>query len=89
MLPVGQKTMLALASLAGVMTIGTLVYMLVAQPASLHRTRDGVAYFTPPVISPIDGRALNVERLAAYYKGNIAAGRRAVETRPVATGNRH
>ena len=89
MLPIGQKTMLALASLTGVMTIGTLVYMRGAPPASLQRTRDGVAYFTPPVINPIDGEALNVARLAAYYKGNVAAGRYAVEKRLVATGGRH
>ncbi len=88
MLPIGQKAMVALASLAGLMTIGALVYVLVAPPAYLHRTRDGVAYFTPPVIDPINGRALNVERLAAYYKGNDAAGRHAVEARPAAAGGR-
>ena len=88
MWPIGQKAMLALALLAGLMTIGTLVTILVAPPAFLHRTRDGVAYFTPPVINPIDGRALNVERLAAYYKGDVAAGRQAVEALPGATSGR-
>ncbi len=89
MLPIGQKTMVVLASLTGLMTIGTLVYMLVAPPAALHRTRDGVAYFTPPVINPIDGQSMNVARLAAYYKGNVAAGRQVVAIRPVATGGGH
>jgi hypothetical protein len=41
------------------------------------------------VRNPIDGEALNVARLAAYYKGNVAAGRYAVEKRLVATGGRH
>ncbi|MHB8252586.1 MAG: hypothetical protein ACYDEV_02520 [Acidiferrobacter sp.] len=72
--PVGHKQMLALAILAGLMTIGTLTYLVVAPPGYLHRTRDGVPYFTPPVINPVNGKALNVNRLAQYYKGNVAAG---------------
>jgi len=78
-LPVGQKQMLALAVLAGLMTVGTFVYFVVAPPPYLHRTRDGVPYFTPPVIDPVSGDALNVNRLAQYYKGNVAAGVFAVE----------
>jgi len=77
--PIGQKQMLALAILAGLMTIGTFTYLVVAPPGYLHRTRDGVPYFTPPVINPVDGGALNVNRLAQYYKGNEAAGAYAPE----------
>ena len=88
MLPIGQKQMLTLASLAGLMTVGTFVYFFVAPPAYLHRTRNGVAYFTPPVIDPVSGKPLNVDRLAAYYKGNVAAGVYAVEkTRAVKGGH--
>ena len=83
MLPVGQKQMLTLALLAGAMTIGTFAYILAMPPAYLHRTRDGVAYFTSPVINPVNGKPLNVDRLAQYYKGNVAAGVYAVQKPPI------
>ena len=89
MLPVGQRQMLTLALLAGVMTIGTFVYILAMPPAYLHRTRDGVAYFTPPVINPVNGKPLNVDRLAQYYKGNVAAGVYAVEKPAVVKSGGH
>lgn len=73
-MPRGQKQMLALALLAAIMTIGTLIYMLVAPPGYLHRTRNGVPYFTPPVINPAGGKPLNINRLAGYYKGNTLDG---------------
>ncbi|WP_298135681.1 hypothetical protein [Acidiferrobacter sp.] len=89
MLPAGQKQMLALALLAGVMTIGTFIYILATPPAYLHRTRDGVAYFTPPVIDPVNGKPLNVDRLAQYYKGNVSAGVYAVEKVPASKNGGH
>ena len=89
MLPVGQRQMLTLAVLVGVMTIGTFVYILAMPPAYLHRTRNGVAYFTPPVINPVNGKPLNVNRLAQYYKGNVAAGVYAVEKSAVAKTTGH
>ncbi len=71
---VGQKQMVMLAWVTGLMTAATLTYMLVRPPAYLHRTRTGVAYFTPPVINPAGGKPLNVNRLAEYYRGNNDAG---------------
>ncbi len=88
MLPIGQKQMLTWASLAGLMTVGVFIYFLVAPPAYLHRTQNGVPYFTPPVIDPVSGKPLNVNRLAAYYKGNIAAGVYAVEKTRAVKGGR-
>ncbi|HUW98291.1 MAG TPA: hypothetical protein VMV40_05530 [Acidiferrobacter sp.] len=70
----GQRQMLVMAILAGLMTIGTFVYLFAAPPGYLHKTSNGVPYFTPPVISPVNGKALDVNRLAQYYKGNEAAG---------------
>ncbi|MCL6555719.1 MAG: hypothetical protein K6T56_05075 [Burkholderiales bacterium] len=38
-------------------------------PASMKVTKDGVPYFTPPVIDPITGKPLPVETLVRHYKG--------------------
>ncbi len=72
--PAGQKQMFALALIAALMTVGTLAYMLAAPPGYLRRTRNGVPYFAPPVINPAGGRPLDVNRLAAYYRGHVRAG---------------
>ncbi|MDA8390921.1 MAG: hypothetical protein M0Z76_09375 [Gammaproteobacteria bacterium] len=73
-MPRGQKQMFVLALLATVMTVGTLIYMLAAPPGYLRRTHNGVPYFTPPVLNPAGGKPLDVNRLAAYYRGNTIAG---------------
>jgi hypothetical protein len=38
-------------------------------PASMKVTRDGVPYFTPPVIDPATGKPVPVEVLVRHYKG--------------------
>jgi hypothetical protein len=38
-------------------------------PASMKVTKDGVPYFTPPVINPITGKPLPVETLVRHHKG--------------------
>ncbi|MEJ5211478.1 MAG: hypothetical protein WHV61_08635 [Burkholderiales bacterium] len=38
-------------------------------PASMKVTRDGVPYFTPPVIDPTTGKPVTVEALVRHYKG--------------------
>lgn len=36
---------------------------------SMKVTRDGVPYFTPPVMDPATGQAVSVETLVRHYKG--------------------
>ncbi len=36
---------------------------------SMKVTRDGVPYFTPPVIDPATGQTVSVETLVRHYKG--------------------
>ncbi len=38
-------------------------------PASMKVNRDGVPYFTPPVIDPATGKPIPVEVLVRHYKG--------------------
>ena len=38
-------------------------------PQSMKVTRDGVPYFTPPVIDPGTGTQVSVETLIRHYKG--------------------
>ena len=64
----GQIQMVSLAALASLITVATFVYLGVSPPAYLRKTRDGVPYFTPPVIDPTSGKPLSVEMLVRRYK---------------------
>lgn len=79
-MPRGQKQMLTLALGAAVMTIGTLIYIFATPPGYLHKTRNGVPYFTPAVINPAGGPPLDVNRLVGYYKGHTIDGLYAATT---------
>lgn len=55
---------------AAVLVCGWGLYRVYAHPpASMKLTRDGVPYFTPPVIDPATGKAMPVETLVRHYKG--------------------
>jgi hypothetical protein len=64
-----QLQLLLISALAAAITIGSLGYILWAQPESLRMTRDGVPYFTPAVIHPDSGEAIPMEVLVEHYKG--------------------
>jgi hypothetical protein len=65
----GQLQMMIYSILIGLIGIGGLVYIFVAQPSYLHASRNGVPYFTPPVVNPNGGKPLNMDMLARHYKG--------------------
>lgn len=54
---------------AAVASIGGYFWMTVAPPADLKVTRDGVPYFSPPVLHPVTGEAIPLEKLVQHYKG--------------------
>lgn len=56
-------------ALAAVVAIGGYLWMTFAPPPGLKATKDGVPYFTPPVVHPISGEAIPVETLVRHYKG--------------------
>ncbi len=67
-----QMTFIALVGFAT--TVGSFVYLLAKPPAYLRATRDGVPFFTPPVINPVNGKSLNVNTLVRDYKGVAGPG---------------
>ena len=51
-------------------TLGGLAAMLIAPPASMRADRDGVRYFTPGVINPATGQAVDMSTLVRHYRGD-------------------
>ena len=66
---VGRLQMTIFAGLVATITVGALAYILVVQPEYLRKTRNGVPYFTPPVIHPETGEPMDLERLVEHYRG--------------------
>ncbi|MFN4148756.1 MAG: hypothetical protein ACK4E4_04315 [Rhodocyclaceae bacterium] len=58
-----------LVFLSAVVSIGGILWMTFAPPPGMKATKEGVPYFTPPVIHPITGEAVPVETLVRHYKG--------------------
>jgi hypothetical protein len=61
--------MRAFVVLSAIVSIGGYFWMTLSPPPGLQLTRDGVPYFTPPVIHPISGEVIPVETLVRHYKG--------------------
>lgn len=61
--------MVVFSILSAAISIGGLTYIFMDPPAYLHATRQGVPYFTPPVINPTDGKALDLNMLVRHYQG--------------------
>jgi hypothetical protein len=56
-------------AVAAVASVGGYLWMTLAPPPGLKATKDGVPYFTPPVIHPLSGQPIPVETLVRHYKG--------------------
>ncbi len=61
--------MVVFSTLSAAISIAGLAYIFLDSPAYLHATRQGVPYFTPPVINPADGKALDLNMLVRHYQG--------------------
>jgi hypothetical protein len=66
----GRLFMRVYAGIALAVTVVGLGAMLVAPPASTRFDSDGVAYFTPKVINPADGKAVDMNVLIRNYRGD-------------------
>ncbi|MDE2089684.1 MAG: hypothetical protein KGJ12_06665 [Gammaproteobacteria bacterium] len=73
-MPKGKIQMMFITLLGAVATVATFVYLFARPPAYLRETRDGVPYFTPPVVNPVSGKPLNVNTLVRHYKGSTGTG---------------
>jgi hypothetical protein len=58
-----------LVGLSAIASVGGFLWMTFAPPPGLKATKDGVPYFTPPVVHPVSGEAIPVETLVRHYKG--------------------
>ncbi|MDH3637741.1 MAG: hypothetical protein OES09_04680 [Gammaproteobacteria bacterium] len=65
----GRLQMTVFAMLVAMISVGVLAYIVIVQPAYLRETRNGVPYFTPPVIHPETGEPVDLERLVEHYRG--------------------
>jgi hypothetical protein len=55
--------------LVAFLSISVLIYVYSTPIESMRKTRNGVPYFTPPVINPETGKAISVDELVRHYKG--------------------
>ncbi|KAF0165927.1 MAG: hypothetical protein FD157_1103 [Rhodocyclaceae bacterium] len=58
-----------LVALSAIASVGGFLWMTFAPPSGMKTTRDGVPYFTPPVVHPVTGQPVSVETLVQHYKG--------------------
>lgn len=66
------RVLMRLYIAASVLVCGFGLYRVYAHPPhSLQVTRDGVPYFTPPVLDPATGKPVPVEALVRHYKGGV------------------
>ena len=68
---VKQLQLAGLSALAALATLGSLIYIGVTQPESLQQSREGVPFFTPPVVNPDGGEPLSVDALVEHYKRSM------------------
>lgn len=57
------------STLVGALSLATLVYVYAFPPESMRYSRQGVPYFTPPVVHPETGESLDLDDLVRHYKG--------------------
>lgn len=55
-----------LALVATAITVGSLIYVLLMDPASLYMSRDGVPFFTPAVQHPDTNEPVTVDELVRH-----------------------
>ena len=58
------------ATVVAVISIASLLYIAISQPEYLRKTREGVPYFTPPVVHPETEEALELDTLIRHYRGD-------------------
>jgi len=56
-------------AVAAIVSVGGYLWMTFAPPPGLQATRDGVPYLAPPVIHPVSGEAVPLDKLVRHYRG--------------------
>ncbi len=66
---ISKLLMQFLVALSAIIVIAGLAYVYAKPPQSMRANRDGVPYYTPPVVNPMTGEAIPVEQLVKHYRG--------------------
>ena len=61
-----QLTIFSVA--VGLASAATLVHVFLQPSEELARTREGTPFFTPPVLNPDTGEAVELDALIEHYK---------------------
>ena len=65
-----QTQLTVFSALVAVITMAAIVYPFVHRPDFLTKSREGTPFFTPPVINPDTGEAIELDELIRHYKGD-------------------
>lgn len=65
----GYFAMLTISVSVTLLSIASLGYILIEKPDYLRADRDGVPFYTPEVIHPESGEAVNLGELIRHFKG--------------------
>ena len=63
-----QRQLTVFSLIAGVLSLTCIVYVIVERPDYLTKSREGTPFFTPPVINPDTGEAIDLDELIRHYK---------------------
>lgn len=68
MKPSKQFQLTVFAVLVGVASAAAVVHVLIQPAERFAKSREGTPFFTPPVIDPDTGEALDLDALISHYK---------------------
>ncbi len=60
--------MVVFSVLSALVSAGGLAYIFIERPTYLHATAQGVPYYTPPVLNPLNGQPLDLDTLVRHFE---------------------
>ena len=63
-----QLQLTLFAAAVGLISVASLVHVAVQPLDERTRTRQGTPFFTPPVLNPDNGEAIELDTLVEHYK---------------------
>ena len=68
MKPSKQLQLTVFAAVVGVVSAVAVIHVLIQPAERFAKSREGTPFFTPPVINPDTGGALDLDELIRHYK---------------------
>jgi len=66
----GDRLLGSYSFLIALVCVAGLIFVFLKPPASMKTDRDGIAHFTPSVINPETGEAIDMNDLVRHFKGD-------------------